>query len=267
MVNIFVLVYCSSSIMWAGPWRRAGGQHMKTASPEELIWSASTTRRRKIFCQLTAKAPQSGLVSSTTLQLEVGLNPFWQKLKKKQNWKLNESFCNLGYSWSDATPVSHTNWGPGEPNNHEGREDCVEMVSNTNGTVSWWNDLNCDAHQDWICMISKGKTPILPPVPPSPVPGKPSIHTAYRERSLQRRITCRRCFLSAPDCGSNPGWRKNNNICYYYNDTDIVDFHTAIMRCYAEKAMLVSILSKEEQAYVNTMVGFRSSVFVLFILL
>uniref|UniRef100_A0A3Q3B1T1 C-type lectin domain-containing protein n=1 Tax=Kryptolebias marmoratus TaxID=37003 RepID=A0A3Q3B1T1_KRYMA len=85
---------------------------------------------------------------------------------------LIESFCNLGYSWSDGSPVTHTNWGIGEPNNHEGREECIEMVSNTNGTVSWWNDLNCDAHQDWICMIAKGKTPIIPPVPPPPVPGK-----------------------------------------------------------------------------------------------
>ena len=65
---------------------------------------------------------------------------------------------------------------------------------------------------------------------------------------------------SAPDCGTNVGWRKNNNICYYYNDTDVVDFHTAIMRCYAEKASLVSIHSKDEQAYVNTMVS------ILFIL-
>ncbi|KAM4528248.1 uncharacterized protein PAE49_000185 [Odontesthes bonariensis] len=134
-----------------------------------------------------------------------------------------------GYSWSDGTPLSHTNWGPGEPNNHEGREECVEMVSNANGSFSVWNDLNCDAHQDWICRITKGKNPILPPVPPSPEP--------------------------APDCGSNPGWRKNNNICYYYNDTDIVDFHTAMRRCYAEKATLVSILNKDEQAYVNSMVG------------
>lgn len=60
--------------------------------------------------------------------------------------------------------------------------------------------------------------------------------------------------VPAPECGSNPGWRKNNNICYYYNDTDIVDFHTALTRCYAEKAMLVSILNKDEQAYVNSMV-------------
>ncbi|XP_042365609.1 macrophage mannose receptor 1 [Plectropomus leopardus] len=134
-----------------------------------------------------------------------------------------------GYSWSDGTPLSHTNWGSGEPNNHEGREECVEMVSSTNGTISWWNDLNCDAHQDWICMIAKGKTPILPPVPPTPQP--------------------------ATDCGTNPGWRKNNNICYYYNDTDIVDFHTAMERCFHEKALLVSILNKNEQAFVNSMVG------------
>ncbi|XP_047200502.1 macrophage mannose receptor 1 [Hippoglossus stenolepis] len=134
-----------------------------------------------------------------------------------------------GHSWSDGSPLSHTNWGPGEPNNHEDREDCVEMVSSPNGTFSWWNDLNCDAHQDWICTITKGRTPILPPVPPPPLP--------------------------APDCGTNVGWRKNNDICYYYNDTDVVDFHTAIMRCYAEKASLVSIHSKDEQAYVNTMVG------------
>lgn len=60
--------------------------------------------------------------------------------------------------------------------------------------------------------------------------------------------------FSAPDCGTNPGWRKNNNICYYYNDTDIVDFHTAVSRCYAEKASLVSILNQNEQAYVNSMV-------------
>uniref|UniRef100_A0AAQ4NVA3 C-type lectin domain-containing protein n=1 Tax=Gasterosteus aculeatus aculeatus TaxID=481459 RepID=A0AAQ4NVA3_GASAC len=64
-----------------------------------------------------------------------------------------------GYSWSDGTPLSHTNWGHGEPNNHEGREECVEMVSSVNGSRSWWNDLNCDAHQDWICMITKGKNP------------------------------------------------------------------------------------------------------------
>ena len=60
--------------------------------------------------------------------------------------------------------------------------------------------------------------------------------------------------LIAPDCGTNLGWRKSNGICYYYNDTDIVDFHTAMHRCYQEKARLASILNQEEQAYINTMV-------------
>lgn len=105
----------------------------------------------------------------------------------------------VGYSWSDGTPLSHTNWGHGEPNNHEGREECVEMVSSVNGSRSWWNDLNCDAHQDWICMITKGKNPVLPPVPPPPIPGKlfpqevmsvkPSIHIVY--------ITQNRCLISS----------------------------------------------------------------------
>uniref|UniRef100_A0A673Y4C8 C-type lectin domain-containing protein n=1 Tax=Salmo trutta TaxID=8032 RepID=A0A673Y4C8_SALTR len=81
--------------------------------------------------------------------------------KGKSKWiGLQHNPIDGGYHWSDATPVSHTNWGHGEPNNHEGREDCVEMVN----------------------------------------------------------------------------------------------FQTAMSRCYDEKAQLVSILNKDEQAYINTMV-------------
>uniref|UniRef100_A0A8C4SM36 C-type lectin domain-containing protein n=1 Tax=Erpetoichthys calabaricus TaxID=27687 RepID=A0A8C4SM36_ERPCA len=57
--------------------------------------------------------------------------------------------------WSDNSPVSYTNWGPNEPNNHLGRENCVEMGITANGS-SYWNDLNCDAMRDWICQIPKG---------------------------------------------------------------------------------------------------------------
>lgn len=174
-VLICGLIRCSSSTMWTGPWRRAGEQRVRTASPEEPIWSASTTRRRKTSCLCTAKAPASGSASSATQQREAS------RMCVFTEWTLVEAYWytakttsphHAGYSWSDGTPVSHTNWGYGEPNDHEGREECVEMVSSTNGTFSWWNDLNCDAHQDWICRITKGKNPILPPVPPSPVPGK-----------------------------------------------------------------------------------------------
>uniref|UniRef100_A0A8C5FLV7 C-type lectin domain-containing protein n=1 Tax=Gadus morhua TaxID=8049 RepID=A0A8C5FLV7_GADMO len=47
------------------------------------------------------------------------------------------------YTWSDGHMTSFTHWEPGQPNNHDGfREDCVEISAN--GTLSWWNDLNCD---------------------------------------------------------------------------------------------------------------------------
>lgn len=181
---------------------------------------------------------------------------------------------HAGYSWSDGTPLSHTNWGHGEPNDHDGREECVEMVSTTNGTYSWWNDLNCDAHQDWICRITKGKDPILPPVPPSPVPGKHSparalVYAINNSTMTTSPLHTIQTLLlpfsppSAPDCGTNPGWRKKDGICYYYNDTDPVDFHTAMIRCYHEKALLASIHSTDEQAFVNSMVRHRPILIML----
>ncbi|XP_007252805.3 macrophage mannose receptor 1 [Astyanax mexicanus] len=149
--------------------------------------------------------------------------------KGKTQWiGLSRNALEGDYLWSDGSALSHTNWGPGEPNDHAGRENCVELVTTQNGS-SYWNDIFCDAHQDWVCMIAKGKTPTEPPVPPSAIP--------------------------APDCGSNPGWRKNNGICYYYNDTEAVDFFTALERCFHEKALLASILSPEEQTYIVSMVG------------
>uniref|UniRef100_A0A3B5AF72 C-type lectin domain-containing protein n=1 Tax=Stegastes partitus TaxID=144197 RepID=A0A3B5AF72_9TELE len=82
---------------------------------------------------------------------------------------LNDLFIPGMFTWSDEHITTFTYWAPGEPNNHDGfHEDCVEI---TNGTVSWWNDLNCDAHLDWICKIAKGKDPIQPPEPPPPIPG------------------------------------------------------------------------------------------------
>uniref|UniRef100_A0A672FKW1 C-type lectin domain-containing protein n=1 Tax=Salarias fasciatus TaxID=181472 RepID=A0A672FKW1_SALFA len=91
----------------------------------------------------------------------------------------------------DGTPLSHTNWADGEPNNHEGREECVEMVSSPSGTYSWWNDLNCDAHQDWICKIVKGKEPVEPRVAPTPLPGTAALlFTSRRKGSNRARRTC-----------------------------------------------------------------------------
>uniref|UniRef100_A0A672M0L6 C-type lectin domain-containing protein n=1 Tax=Sinocyclocheilus grahami TaxID=75366 RepID=A0A672M0L6_SINGR len=81
------------------------------------------------------------LVSIHSPEEEIFLSSY---SKGKTKWiGLSVNPVEGGYHWSDGTPVSHTNWGHGEPNNHNGRENCVEMVTTENGT-SWWNDLNCD---------------------------------------------------------------------------------------------------------------------------
>ncbi|KAG2466118.1 MRC1 protein, partial [Polypterus senegalus] len=146
---------------------------------------------------------------------------FASQTRNKHIWiGLQHNSIEGGYQWSDNSPVSYTNWGPNEPNNYLGRENCVEMGITANGS-SYWNDLNCDAMRDWICQIPKGDQPITPPDPP-------------------------------PDV---PGWRKYKEICYYYNDTDITDVYTAIIRCYEEGAQLVSIADEEEQSFLTGMVG------------
>ncbi|XP_061416055.1 macrophage mannose receptor 1-like [Lethenteron reissneri] len=130
--------------------------------------------------------------------------------------------------WSDETPVDHINWGPGEPNNAQSVEDCVE-VSVSWGRSSYWNDLNCDAVRDWVCRIPRFIQPVVPPTFP---PDQP-----------------------APECGFSPGWRKFRNVCYLYNDTERTDFHSALENCLSDGAMLASVHSVAEQAYLSGLVG------------
>lgn len=67
----YLPIHSSSSTMWTGPRRRAGEQPMRTALQEELIWLASTVRRRRSSCLSTAKPAASGSASSTIPQREV----------------------------------------------------------------------------------------------------------------------------------------------------------------------------------------------------
>lgn len=47
------------------------------------------------------------------------LNKFWIGL--------NQLSTSTGFVWSDGSPISYTNWYPGEPNNYLGQENCVEF--------------------------------------------------------------------------------------------------------------------------------------------
>ncbi|KAL2097652.1 hypothetical protein ACEWY4_006859 [Coilia grayii] len=67
---------------------------------------------------------------------------------------------NVGYTWSDGSSSSFTNWDFGEPNNSNNRESCAEIKSNMK-----WNDVPCEKKMDFLCQIRKGLTPKNATVP------------------------------------------------------------------------------------------------------
>ncbi|XP_068583571.1 CD209 antigen-like protein A [Cebidichthys violaceus] len=63
---------------------------------------------------------------------------------------LLEGETNVTWKWVDGTPLTKSYWGPGEPNDFEGKiEECVEIkfheMENT------WNDASCGDQNFWIC--------------------------------------------------------------------------------------------------------------------
>ncbi|KAK1891496.1 Galactose-specific lectin nattectin [Dissostichus eleginoides] len=52
------------------------------------------------------------------------------------------------WMWSDGSRFSFRHWGRGEPNNHRGREDCMEM--NFRGR-NYVNDANCRDRLGFVC--------------------------------------------------------------------------------------------------------------------
>ena len=60
---------------------------------------------------------------------------------------LNDRSLERGFTWSDGSPVTYLNWLPGEPNDHTGLENCIEMWPPTRG----WNDQACGDRRGYIC--------------------------------------------------------------------------------------------------------------------
>ncbi|XP_051993545.1 CD209 antigen-like protein C [Xyrauchen texanus] len=52
--------------------------------------------------------------------------------------------------WVDNSPLKKGFWNTNEPNDDEGKEDCVEVLS-SNPFQKNWNDLPCSEKRKWIC--------------------------------------------------------------------------------------------------------------------
>eukprot|EP01083_Nonionella_stella_P138663 421998_1 len=66
---------------------------------------------------------------------------------------LTDSVSEGSFKWIDGTPYGYTNWAPNQPDNYEGGENCVEMIS----TDGKWNDVCCDCsgYDTWLCNVGK----------------------------------------------------------------------------------------------------------------
>ncbi|XP_019969273.2 macrophage mannose receptor 1b [Paralichthys olivaceus] len=68
-----------------------------------------------------------------------------------------------GYVWSDGSPLNFQHWQEGEPNNFNNAESCTEFRIYHWDESGSWNDVNCEAYNDWLCQIRIGLTPKPPP--------------------------------------------------------------------------------------------------------
>jgi len=50
--------------------------------------------------------------------------------------------------WSDGTAFNYRNWCPGEPNNHGGRQNCLQMNF---GAHKCWDDAQCYYRRPFVC--------------------------------------------------------------------------------------------------------------------
>ena len=82
------------------------------------------------------------------------LSPGWVILFKSEKgvWIGGRASESREWSWADnKTAFIYANWGPGEPNNHNNNEYCLEIMR-TNGM---WNDLPCGNTLPFVCSMSK----------------------------------------------------------------------------------------------------------------
>ncbi|XP_023027360.1 C-type lectin mosGCTL-1 [Leptinotarsa decemlineata] len=114
------------------------------------VVSTMSHPKARVFCHSLGKA----LVSIETKAINDKLyQTIGDKVSNKQAsfWTSGEKIGDIWYWTSNGKPFSFTSWAPGEPNDADGREHCVEASYQPDKYHLLWNDLKCDAERYVVC--------------------------------------------------------------------------------------------------------------------
>nr|XP_039270230.1 uncharacterized protein LOC120344952 [Styela clava] len=121
------------------------------------------------------------------------------------------------YLWSDGSPVTYTKWFYREPNGNQER--CVQIYIQQ----GYWNDIECDVTEPYICKrVKQFKPPSTTIFPPT-------------------------------DAGCEPGWTAFGPSCYRVSNDEFIQAYADI-QCQEMGSRLVSIHDDYEQAFVHALV-------------
>eukprot|EP00117_Sycon_ciliatum_P007514 scpid20721/ scgid10588/ Macrophage mannose receptor 1; C-type lectin domain family 13 member D; C-type lectin domain family 13 member D-like; Macrophage mannose receptor 1-like protein 1 len=143
---------------------------------------------------------------------------------------LNDRTREGGYINSDGTATDYIRWGGGQPNNLQGRQDCVAIFSMYSGN---WNDDNCNTHHAYICKYTLKPRPL-------PSGGVPQVSDKY--------------------CAN--GWHQFGSYCYLVKTqaTDLVTHSVAVSNCaQLYKANMTSVHSVAEHGYLMSIIGLHNA--------
>ncbi|XP_023932410.1 macrophage mannose receptor 1-like [Lingula anatina] len=136
---------------------------------------------------------------------------------------LNNRDTSTGHVWSDGTGVDYTNWATGEPNNHNGQENCVELIV---GRTEKWKDSNCNLARNYFCKMRKGTRP--PVTPTTPIPVTPT------------------------DCGDT-AWLGYGDNCFYVSPSSVKkNWYDARDWCRQSGGDLASIHGRTENGFITS---------------
>ena len=66
---------------------------------------------------------------------------------------LNDVSAEGQFAWADGSTVDFENWQPGQPDDKDGNEDCVQVPHPNDPTAGRWDDDTCSVDKYFLCKM------------------------------------------------------------------------------------------------------------------